>query len=166
MKIKQNSSAALKAADDGGGIFEGYASVFGNVDSYGDVVERGAFADSLTQWAKSGKRIPIYFGHRTDDPEMNIGHVVEAVEDEHGLRITGQLDMAGTKAVAAYRALKEQRLSEMSFGYLVNDSEQKSDHLLLKSVELLEVSVVPVGANRATSIENVKAGTGHNEGNV
>jgi len=36
----------LKAVSDDGAI-EGYGSVFGNVDSYGEVVEPGAFTQSL-----------------------------------------------------------------------------------------------------------------------
>ena len=30
------------------GVFSGYASVFGGVDSYGDTIEKGAFAETLS----------------------------------------------------------------------------------------------------------------------
>jgi phage head maturation protease len=33
--------------DDNTGIITGYGSVFGNIDSYGDIVARGAFAKSI-----------------------------------------------------------------------------------------------------------------------
>ena len=156
MKHKQAAGARVKAAGDDG-TFEGYASVFGVKDSYGDVVERGAFAQSLTEWAGKG-HVPVFYGHRTDDPEMCIGHVVAAVEDDHGLKVSCQLDMDSPKAAQTHRMLRDGRIGEMSFGYVTRESESKSDHLLLKSLELLEVSVVPIGANRATSISNVKGG--------
>ncbi|MGC5245383.1 HK97 family phage prohead protease [Gordonia sp. DT219] len=159
MKTKQVAGAGVKAAGENG-TFEGYASVFGVKDSYGDVVEPGAFTKSLDEWQSKGRRVPVFYGHRTDDPEMCIGHVVEAVEDDHGLKVRCQLDMELPKAAQTHRMLADGRLGEMSFGYVTRDSEQKSDHLLLKDLELLEVSVVPIGANRATSISNVKGG-GH-----
>ena len=37
-----------------GMTFEGYGAVFGNVDSYGDVIQPGAFADTLAAAHKSG----------------------------------------------------------------------------------------------------------------
>ena len=53
----------IKAAgpDDGldEGVFTGYASVFGNVDSYGDIVEPGAFKDTLEAWRAKGDPIPL-----------------------------------------------------------------------------------------------------------
>ncbi|GAB18107.1 hypothetical protein GOEFS_046_00630 [Gordonia effusa NBRC 100432] len=156
MLTKQND-AQIKTADSKTGTFEGYASAFGNLDSYGDIVQRGAFARTIAEWARKG-HIPVFYGHRTDDPEMCIGHVVNAVEDDHGLKVTCQLDMDSPKAAQTHRMLAAGRIGEMSIGYVTRDSEQKSDHLLLKDLELLEVSVVPIGANRATSINNVKAG--------
>lgn len=43
----------VKALTDEG-TFEGYGSVFNNVDSYGERVAAGAFAKSLAQHAKAG----------------------------------------------------------------------------------------------------------------
>ena len=63
------------------GQFSAYTSVFGNRDSYGDVVVEGAFKETLDEWAASGDAIPLLFGHNMSDPDFNIGHVVDATED-------------------------------------------------------------------------------------
>ncbi|WP_336791637.1 HK97 family phage prohead protease [Gordonia malaquae] len=156
VKKKRNESPLLKAADGTAGVFTGYASVFGVKDSYGDVVEPGAFRDTLAEWAAKDTRIPVLYGHRSDDPDFNIGYVIAAEEDERGLKITAQLDMESPKGEQVYRMLKDRRIGEMSFAYNIWDSERKSDHLSLKSLELHEVSIVPIGANRETSITNIK----------
>lgn len=163
MKIK-NASIKLKAGEADGlaeGQFEAYASVFGNVDSYGDVVQPGAFADSLKEWADSGNLLPVLFGHNMSDPEYNIGHVISAVEDEKGLRVTAQLDLETPKGLATYRLLKGRRISQMSFAYDVLDGApgQKDgvDVYELRKLKLYEVSVVPIGANQETEILAVKA---------
>ena len=106
------------------GEFTAYASVFGNKDSYGDVVMPGAFADTLAEWKDSGNTIPLLFGHNMSDPDYNIGGVKSAVEDDHGLLVTAQLDLDNPKAVQTYRLLKGRRLSQMSFAYDVLDGRE------------------------------------------
>lgn len=47
--------------DDGGsalGTFSGYGAVFGNEDSYGDVIAKGAFKSSLREWKKNRGKFP------------------------------------------------------------------------------------------------------------
>src|SRR5690625_6711809 len=69
-------TVGLKAADDDKpeGRFTGYASVFGNKDSYGDVIVKGAFSESLASYGENGAGIPCYWSHQMSDPMMNIGH--------------------------------------------------------------------------------------------
>lgn len=163
MKTK-DARIQLKAGPADGladGQFEAYASVFGNIDSYGDVVMPGAFADSLKEWAESGDFLPVLFGHNMSDPEYNIGHVLEAVEDEKGLRVVAQLDLETPKGLATYRLLKGRRISQMSFAYDVLDAAPGTkdgvDVFELRTLKLYEVSVVPIGANQETEILAVKA---------
>lgn len=147
--------------DETTGQFVGYASVFDTVDSYGDVVRKGAFADTLAEWKSSGRTMPVLYGHDFTDPFSNIGGVVDAVEDDHGLKITAQLDLDNAKAEQVHRLLKAGRLSEMSFAYHVREGSwgevDGQEVYELKAVKLLEVSVVPIGANPDTSIVDVKS---------
>lgn len=139
------------------GQFTGYASVFGNVDSVGDKIIKGAFSESLKEFGNGGAGIPCYWCHETSDPEMNLGTTLEATEDEHGLFVKVQLDLDNPKAAYAYKLLKEQRVRQMSFAYQVTDGENKKDCFEITGCKIFEVSIVPVGANQATSIESVKA---------
>ena len=155
----------VKAGPDDGlqeGQFTAYASTFTrDPDSYGDVVAKGAFTNTLAEWAESGNTIPVLYGHRMDDPDFNVGGVVEAAEDDHGLLITGQLDLDNPKAAQVYRLLKGRRVSQMSFAFDVIDSdtiEEGGERIHeLREVRLYEVSIVPIGANQDTEILDVKA---------
>lgn len=154
----------VKAGPEDGlqeGEFTAYASVFDNVDSYGDVVRKGAFAGSLAAWDASGFPIPLLFGHNMSDPDFNLG-TVQAKEDDHGLLVKGLLDLENPKAKQTYRMLKGRRINQMSFAYDEVDAGPIDDPKLgevreLRELKLYEVSIVPLGANQETEILAVKA---------
>lgn len=161
--LTKNATIQLKAGPEDGlgeGQFMAYASVFGNVDSYGDVVVKGAFASDLARWESSGNSIPLLFGHNMSDPDFNIGHVVKAEEDNVGLKVTAQLDLENPKAKQVYRMLKGRRIDQMSFAYDVIDgapsTKDGQDVYEIRDLRLYEVSVVTVGANQETEILSVK----------
>ena len=165
MLTKNTATIEVKAGPADGlieGQFVAYASVFGNVDSCGDIVVRGAFAKDLARWATTGNYIPLLFGHNMDDPDYNIGHVMEAVEDSIGLRVTCQLDLENPKAKQVYRLIKGRRIDQMSFAYDVVEKVEtylegdvEVSQILLE-VKMYEVSVVTLGANQETEILAVK----------
>ncbi|QCV95670.1 HK97 family phage prohead protease [Acidipropionibacterium acidipropionici] len=162
MKIK-TAPFKVKAGTDKGieeGTFEGHASVFGNVDSYGDIVDSGAFTRTLGEWAEKGATIPVLWGHNMDDPFANIGGLVSAEEDEKGLKVVGQLDMDNPTAQQVYRLMKGGRTTSMSFAYSVRDAAEKDGANHLKDLDLFEVSVVQVPANELAEIEAVKSASG------
>jgi HK97 family phage prohead protease len=164
--LTKNATIQIKAGPEDGlseGQFVAYASVFGNVDSYGDIVVKGAFADDLDRWEKSGKAIPLLFGHNMVDPDLNIGHVMKAEEDDFGLKVTAQLDLENPKSKQVYRMIKGRRIDQMSFAYDVidgqavkSDDEDEDDVYEIRKLKLYEVSVVTVGANSETEILAVK----------
>lgn len=165
MTVQFKDATGFKETEDGSGIFEGYASVFGNVDSYGDKVLKGAFSKSLAKsFPNDGAGIPCYWSHRMDDPEFILGKTISAVEDEHGLKVRVSLDLDNPKAAAAYRALKAGAVNQMSFAYEVVDSHFVPEKGAkyggvneLRELNIFEVSVVQIGANTATSIDMVKS---------
>lgn len=152
---------SVKAAgsDDGleDGQFEGYASVFGNTDSYGDIVVKGAFDRTLKSWGEKGDPIPLLWGHDLNDPFSNIGTIDSAEEDDRGLKVRGTFDLDNPKAAQVYKLAKGRRTTGMSFAYAVNDSEQTDDGNLLKDLDLFEASIVPIGANPEAGVLAVKA---------
>lgn len=148
---------------DGGEVIA-YASTFDRVpDSYGDVVARGAFTKTLADWQASGNPIPLLFGHRTDDPRMNIGSVIEAEEDERGLKIRARFDEENEIAQYTRKLVKEGRLTKLSFAYdtldaapvVLADGTRANE---LRELKLYEVSLVPIPANQLTEVIEAKDG--------
>lgn len=165
--LTKSCPAKVKAVgpDDqlGDGVFEAVVSVFGNRDSYGDIVLPGAFTDTLAEWAAKGDPIPVYWSHRMDDPDFNIGYVLEAKETEQGLWVKAQIDLDETasKARQAYRLLKGRRVTQFSFAYDVDEGawvEKDDEHFYeLRKLKLHEVGPTPIGANDQTELLTVKA---------
>lgn len=141
------------------GVISGYASVFGNVDSYGDIVVKGAFSKFLSELERTGKKISVYYGHNMEDPRANIGVVTELEEQDHGLWFKAKLDLSGdTYGRIVYEQLKDGRLDSMSFGYSIVDAAPTGEGYELRELKLFEVSVVPIPANDQALVTSVKAG--------
>lgn len=160
--FKKDYSVQFKATDDGGHIVA-YAATFDKEpDSYGDVIAPGAFKNTIDEWKKSGNVIPLLFGHRTDDPSMNIGGVDSIEEDEHGLRIEATFDKDSDTAQYVRRLVLEKRLSKLSFAYdvidegtITLDDGRKVNEL--RDIKLYEVSLVPIPANGHAEVVEAKS---------
>jgi HK97 family phage prohead protease len=139
------------------GVFEGYGSIFGNVDSYKEIVAPGAFAESLNQWKEAGRLPPVLWQHRSGEP---IGPFVQMSEDGVGLRVKGQLLVNDVQRAKEARALmKAKAVNGLSIGFVTReDSYDKVTGIrTLKKVDLWEVSVVTFPANPAAQISSVKS---------
>ena len=136
-------------ADGDAGEFSGYGSVFGNVDSYGDRIEPGAFVGSLAT------RMPkLVWQHDIWQP---IGKWVEAKEDERGLFLRGKLTLGVEKGREAYALMKDGALDGLSIGYRTKTSAIDGNVRVLKEIDLWEVSLVTIGANPDALVTGVKS---------
>lgn len=146
------------------GVVEGYASTWDrDPDSYGDIVRRGAFADTLRAWKLRSQPIPLLYGHRTDDPAYNIGRVVDAHEDARGLFIRAEFDADNPTAQEVRKLAKQGRLFQFSFAYRVLDSgpvtlPDGTTANELRKLDLYECSLVQVPANQHAVVTAVKDG--------
>ena len=139
----------IKARGDEGWSFSGYASTFDNVDHGGDVVLRGAFKSSLL------RRVPkLLWQHDMFEP---IGKVLDLDEDDHGLH--GEFLISRTsRGHDAYQLLKDGAIDSMSIGYIPESDTKTIDGVRqLKSVDLLEISLVSLPMNEEARITAVKA---------
>lgn len=137
------------------GEFEGYASTFGNEDQGGDIVVKGAFAKSI---ARGVGRIKMFRDH---DRTKIIGGWVEAVENEKGLKVRGQLDLGIQLADETHLLLKKGRLDGLSIGFrTIKHRFDQAKPLVryLEEVDLKEISIVPFGMNERALITGVKGG--------
>lgn len=154
---------ARDAGEVDGGTVKGYASTWDREpDAYGDVIAKGAFADSLKRWEDSGKPIPLLYGHNTNDPEYNIGRVTLAREDERGLYVEAEFDPENEKAQYVRKLVKEGRLYQFSFAFeLLDRGEVELDGGVkaneLRKLDIFEVSLVQIPANQHAEVVEVKA---------
>lgn len=157
------------AADEGAQAmsFTGYGAVFGNVDSYGDVIEAGAFSKFLAD-VKAGNQpwpamLSQHGGWQMSAEDMTpIGVWTDFAEDGHGLKVTGQL--ADTpRGLEMYKLMKmspRPAIDGMSIGYIAKEWEPRSKpedpKRKLKRIDLIEVSIVTRPANGKARVESVK----------
>jgi len=156
MEMKHLDRAfTLKAVEGDEGLIEGYGSVIGNVDSYGDVVIPGAFGETMAAHKAKGTMPKMLWQHDTSQP---IGVWEEVVEDGTGLRVRGRLLLDVPKGAEAYALLKAGALDGLSIGYRVKDGGMNPDTRVyeLRSVDLLEVSLVTFPANEQATVTRVK----------
>ena len=86
---RQTRSCALQIRAVGeDGTIEGYASVFGVVDTWDDIIAAGAFAATIAAHKAAGTMPAMLWQHDSDDP---IGVWTDMAEDAKGLRVKGKL---------------------------------------------------------------------------
>ena len=139
------------------GTFSGYCNVFDVKDSYGDVVKKGAFLNSLNDWQTNGKMPPVLWQHNRTEV---IGVWTKLHEDDHGLYGEGKLlidDIA--KAKEAYALIKNRAIDGLSIGYYTKKWawDEENGVLELLELELREVSIVTFPANADSTVANIKA---------
>lgn len=129
-------------------IFEGYASTFDGLDLQGDTISKGAFSTNLEK-----KDLLVLFQHNADHA---IGKILEMKEDDHGLFVRGKISET-TLGKDIMTLLKDQVLQKMSIGFKILDQEPTEDGRLLKSIDLIEISIVSFPANPDAIITGAKS---------
>lgn len=147
------SDVQLKLEGDVG-TFEGYASVFGGVDSYGDTIVKGAFASTL----RSNGMPKMFYGH---DWSFPIGKYLQAKEDDHGLFVKGELTPGLSKASDVHAAMKHGTLDGLSIGGYVKMGDfdtTDTGRIIRKWTNLVEVSpvVFPADQSARVNMDSVK----------
>lgn len=147
-ELKSFPFVLTKEVDDEG-RFEGYAAVFGNVDSQRDIIEPGAFKKTL----EDNPEVPILWQHDAYEP---IGVSVEMKEDENGLHIVGQLAMDVQRAREARSLMRLGAIKGLSIGYRAIKPTFDNGVRRLKEVALKEFSPVTFPANELATVVSVK----------
>jgi len=150
----------VKFATDEAGLLTGYASVFdGEPDSYGDVIQKGAFKKSLAEHKAAGTTPLMLWQH---DPSEPIGVWLELREDATGLAVSGRLILETRRGQEAYALLKAGALNGLSIGFRTRASERRAGGgRTLQDLELIEISLVSIPAAsraRVTSVKTAQAG--------
>ncbi len=160
------SDFEFKFAGDGAtGEFSGYASVFGNTDSHGDVIAPGAFTETLAERKAAGRGIPMHVMHGLfGGDSMAVGRWNNVSEDEKGLIAEGKISGMNTDAGRLiYERVKDGALGGISIGYRVKPGGSKlgkkagEPKRLITNVHLGEISLVDEPSNALARVAEVKA---------
>lgn len=122
-----------------GFVVEGYACLFGVADLGRDLVEPGAFAQSLARTGAAGVR--MLYQH---DPAEPIGVWTELREDARGLYVRGRLSSSVGRARDCAALVAEGALDGLSIGFKAVESRTDPRTRLrrLSRIDLWEVSIV------------------------
>ncbi len=132
-------------AEDDGSI-EGVAWAW-SPDRVGDVIQKGSFSGASLP-------IPMLFGHDHNDP---VGVWTEAIEDDEGLRIKGNLLVNEVARAREVRALvKSGAVRGISIGFVTKKAEPRQGGRLIKSLELLEASLVAIPMHPGARVTSAK----------
>ena len=153
-KTLKFDDVALKVQGDLG-TFEGYASKWDGVDSYGDTILRGAFSESLKSTTPK-----LFWNH---DWSMPVGKWVSVEEDSVGLYVKGELTPGLGLSSDVRAAMKHGTIDGLSIGGFLKkgDYEEKDGgRVIHKWSKLVEISPVAFPADSAARIDlqSVKSG--------
>ena len=136
------------------GLFEGYASTFGNIDSFGDTIMKGAFSDTITD-----RQHPVLM-LANHNSSFAIGKWLELVEDDTGLYAMGEITPGNTVASNVYASMKHGAVSGLSIGFRIKKpdgaEEIEGGGRRITKVHLEEISVVGFPADSDARISIVK----------
>jgi uncharacterized protein len=128
----------------------GYASAFGNVDSYGDIVMKGAFTKTIVE---RRNKIKVLYQHSTFHP---IGKPLEMRQDDFGLHTASFIPetiLGSDVLILAESGV----LDEMSIGFdTIKSVNLEAGGRELHEVKLWEYSPVTFAANELAAILSVK----------
>mgnify|MGYP002641127911 FL=1 len=136
-------------ADEKNGIVKGYGSVFGNVDSDGDIINKGAYKKTIQE---NGSRVKYLYQHDMDKP---IGKMINLEEDDKGLVFEAQVPKTRL-GLDVIELMKAGVITENSVGILPIQKGMNGQYRELNEVKLFEVSAVTLAANDQAMILDVK----------
>ena len=134
-----------------GMTFSGYASVFGQVDSYGDTIDPNAYDLTLKNRVRPVRMRWNHYG-------PVIGKWLRMTTDKTGLFVEGELTPGHSKAIDTYVSLKHGAVDGLSIGYIAKSAvENPSGTRLLKEIELVEISIVEEPADINATVSSIKS---------
>lgn len=136
------------------GVFEGYASLFRIPDLGKDIVEPGAFRESLQRRGPGG--VKMLWQH---DPAEPIGRWSSLAEDSRGLFVRGRLSLAVARAREIHALMLDGAIDGLSIGFRHEKArtEPRTGLRRLERIDLWEVSVVTFPMLPQARIAAVKA---------
>lgn len=165
LEQKSIGSMEWKIASDAqypNGYIEGYISVKGSIDSYGDTIVDGAY-EGMPDFIKAGFAT---VGHENSD--LPVCYIEEAKEDAKGLWVRAPFHSTA-EAQDARRICEERRAAGkdvgLSIDYYTLDREYKTDEQgrqirILKKIRVIGFAIVNNPAEKRAVATAIKSGSG------
>lgn len=137
------------------GAISGYGAVFKLLDLGGDIIQPGAFKDTLADARRRKAAFPMLWQHQMSNP---IGVWDDVSEDEKGLKVSGKLVMDVPQAGVAHSLLKAKAVRGLSIGYRTRDADvdRKTGARHIKKADLYEISLVTMPMQPEANVTSVK----------
>ena len=162
MKIELKTERAEFKVDEVKGIITGYASTFGNIDSYGDVIEPGAFDKTLVDEFGTGQ-VKLLLNHNWYEVRDNVAIITDAKVDNYGLFIQAEYAIDDKEMIEVIvPRIKKGIIDAFSIGFYVRDArypdedEHSEADRFIKDIKMREISIITFGANDKAKITAVK----------
>jgi len=149
MLYKASPMGELLDADNKSGIVKGYGSVFGNKDSDGDIITKGAYTKTIKE---NGERVRYLYQHNMDWP---LGKMLNLYEDEKGLVFEAEIPQTRL-GKDVMQLIKAGVVTENSVGILPINKAMVNGVREIREVKLFEISAVTLAANDQALILDVK----------
>lgn len=175
---RRNVSFELRAANEDGSEFEGYANCFHTIDCYQSIMAPGAFTASLGEFLRTG-----FIGGINHDWDQPIGKPLEAREEAKGLFTKGHISPT-SHGLDVRVLIKEKVIQKLSIGFIVTGRQwlENADEVtaywqshnytptaddiansqygarLMTAVRLFEYSPVTLAGTPGSDITNVRSG--------
>ncbi len=156
-KINFKVKNIIQTNDDGIKEIIGIANKYNVVDYHGDITDENSFIETI----KNTPAVPLLWGHEHKNP-IGIAYL-ESKKDELWAKM--QINTNITVGKEAYEISKQMQKSnrpmQLSIGYTTIETEDKEIKgnivRYLKQVEVNEVSLVPLGANPKSEVQEIKS---------
>ena len=136
------------------GSFSGYAAIFDEPNSFGEIIAPGAFKKTIRERSANGG-VGLFWNHNSDTP---IGTWLSLVEDKRGLKVEGQLITEIPDGQKAHVLLRKKAVTGLSIGFRARgDKRGPNGARVLTDIDLLEISLVTLPSASKARITSVRS---------
>jgi HK97 family phage prohead protease len=114
----ETKSLTIEVKAEAEGIITAYAAAFGNTDSYGDVINKGAFIKTVSE---RKDKIKVLYNHDYYT-QLPVGKPLSLTEDGYGLLTSTKMSQT-QMGKDIYTLAQEGALDSMSIGYSAMKAE-------------------------------------------
>ena len=130
----------------------GYASLYNIQDYQNDVIKPGAFDDEVHLFHKNQKKLRLFVNHNIHCP---IAKIIKLHTDGKGLYMEATIDSNSYNEDLIYQ-LKNDLINDLSVGIIPQKFHNEKSLRIITKAQLLEISLVTIGANPQARIDIIE----------